>query len=319
MKTISVTAQRTKSSFTELLERDGPVARLCNLAGATLRADRIELDLGGARYAYDGPGTWTKVESADRPPTTAMSSHSVEVRRPAGRVFGTLSIASDRMRRFGPVARAHLEQTASLIADLVQHHRAVDIAARSLQRQRRSRDLLREQARELWRRQAVFEQTERLAKVGGWATDLRTNEMTWTDEIYRISELPVGKSVPVDRALSFYTPEAREQLSNAIIRTMREHTPFDLELEYVTALGNARWVRAMGQIEVLDGAPARVFGTFQDVTDKKLGESRMWQAAESRCADRPAEPETLHGAKDGLPCRRRARRRQRRPAAHRPR
>ncbi len=147
---------------------------------------------------------------------------------------------------------------------------------------RRERDLrsrLRAAEQELWRRQAMFAQTERMARVGGWSTDLATNEMFWSDEIYHISELPVGKTVSVERALSFYPPEARRQLAQAIIKTMTDHVPFDLQLPYVTAKGSHRWVWSMGQVEVIDGRPSRVFGIFQDITAQKDAEERLWRVA----------------------------------------
>lgn len=275
-----MTAQHKSASTINPLRCDGPVARLCHLTLSVLDADRIELETGTARFSCDAAGHWSAIPAGGfDTERQAEVRRSVVVRRALGQPIGTLSCLPRSGGALGPTAMAHLERSAGLVAELIEHDRGINIAARSLRRERRSRQLLRLQAQELWRRQAIFEQTEQMAKVGGWTSDLRTNEMTWTDEIYRISELPIGKAVSVERALSFYVPEAREKLERAILRTLRDHTPFDLELQYVTALGNPRWVRAMGQAEVHDGPPTRVFGTFQDVTDKKLNETRIWHAA----------------------------------------
>ena len=272
--------QRTRSFSLDLLRSDGPVAQFCRLAIDLRDADRIELEIGSAKYLCDRSGHWVTAVEADRREANAACRYlSADLRRASGRKIGSVCIYRNGFQPFVPADQDRLDRTSSLITELIEHSRAVELAARSLRRERRSRQLLRQQSQELWRRQAIFEQTERMAKVGGWSTDLRSNEMTWTDEIFRITELPIGKSVSVERALSFYKPASRRELSDAIKRTMREHAPFDVELEYVTALGNQRWVRAMGQVEVLDDAPARVFGTFQDVTDKKLQESRFWKAA----------------------------------------
>jgi diguanylate cyclase (GGDEF)-like protein len=46
-------------------------------------------------------------------------------------------------------------------------------------------------------------------------------------------------------------------------------TPWDLELPFVTAKGNPRWVRAQGIAVIEDGKPVRLLGAFQDITEKK--------------------------------------------------
>ena len=55
----------------------------------------------------------------------------------------------------------------------------------------------------------------------------------------------------------------------AIEAGAREGTPWDLELPFVTAKGNARWVRAQGVAVCEDGRPVRLLGAFQDITEKK--------------------------------------------------
>ncbi len=201
------------------------------------------------------------------------------IRKRSGVAYGELAIISDVLRAWSEKDGEELQNFAVLFSDALRSDRAFAFARSLIEKGRRTRKVLRSQAQELWRRQALFAQTERMAKVGGWETDLTTNEMTWSDEIYRISGIPVGKTVSVERALSFYPPEARKRLSGAIIQTMREHAPFDLELPYRNAAGEERWVRSMGQVEVVDGAAARVFGAFQDVTEQKQHESQVRHAA----------------------------------------
>ena len=69
--------------------------------------------------------------------------------------------------------------------------------------------------------------------------------------------------------MQYYGPSGRPALLAAIEAAAREGTPWDLELPFVTAKGNARWLRAQGVAVCDDGRPVRLLGAFQDITEKK--------------------------------------------------
>jgi diguanylate cyclase (GGDEF)-like protein len=69
--------------------------------------------------------------------------------------------------------------------------------------------------------------------------------------------------------MSHYPPEGRPSLLAAIEAGAREGTPWDLELPFVTAKGNPRWVRSQGVALCEDGQPVCLLGAFQDITEKK--------------------------------------------------
>ena len=73
----------------------------------------------------------------------------------------------------------------------------------------------------------------------------------------------------LDNAIDFYAPEAQPTIRAAVEAGVREGTPWDLELPFVTAKGNPRWVRAQGIAAMEDGRPVRLLGAFQDITEKK--------------------------------------------------
>ena len=49
----------------------------------------------------------------------------------------------------------------------------------------------------------------------------------------------------------------------------RDGTPYNLELEMITATKRRIWVRTVGQADIRDGRPQRVFGAMQDITVAK--------------------------------------------------
>lgn len=119
-----------------------------------------------------------------------------------------------------------------------------------------------------------------MAKIGGWEMPIPEYTPRWSDEVYRIHEVEVGEQPPLDQAINFYAPEARPVLEAAIKKAVDDGTPWDLELPFITAKGNSLWVRTMGRAEHRGGKCTKLFGTFQDITDKKKAAEELRQAIE---------------------------------------
>ncbi len=115
----------------------------------------------------------------------------------------------------------------------------------------------------------LLRETQAMAAVGGWEVDLVTERLFWTDEVYRIHDLPVGSPVDVEKAISFYVPEDRERIRRAVERGSKTGEGWDLECRILTAMGRERWVRAIGRVHLREGTPYRLSGTFQDITALK--------------------------------------------------
>ena len=115
----------------------------------------------------------------------------------------------------------------------------------------------------------MLRRTGELASIGGWELDLATKRVEWSEQVFRIHELPPGPTPRLEDTMSYYAPSGRPSLQAAIEAAAREGTPWDLELPFVTARGNARWLRAQGVAICEDGRPVRLLGAFQDITEKK--------------------------------------------------
>ena len=115
----------------------------------------------------------------------------------------------------------------------------------------------------------MLRRTGELANIGGWELDLTTMQFEWSEQVFCIHELPPGPSPRLEETMQFYGPTGRPALQAAIEAAAREGEPWDLELPFVTAKGNARWLRAQGVAVCDDGRPVRLLGAFQDITEKK--------------------------------------------------
>jgi PAS domain S-box-containing protein len=126
----------------------------------------------------------------------------------------------------------------------------------------------------LRRQRNLLEQTQRLA--GGWEVDLKSGTVSWSEEVYRVHDLPPSTEIELEDTFAFYPPEAREQLRAAFERCTEEGEPYDLEVPLVSADDNQRWVRTVGApAETEDGEVVRVAGAFQDITDRKETEKEL--------------------------------------------
>lgn len=134
----------------------------------------------------------------------------------------------------------------------------------------------RKQAEEALRRsEALLLQTGKMAKVGGWELDLQTMTLHWSEETYRIHEVDPSLQPDLENAINYYGPEARPVISAAVQQAIEESQPYDLELPFITAKGKKLWIHTMGQPEFREGKCVRLFGTFQDITERKQAEEAL--------------------------------------------
>jgi diguanylate cyclase (GGDEF)-like protein/PAS domain S-box-containing protein len=121
--------------------------------------------------------------------------------------------------------------------------------------------------------QHLLEASQYAAQVGGWELDLGLNTLFWTDETYRIHDLdPREYSPSVDTAIDFYTVESRLTLTAALQLAMEEGTPYDLELELISAHGRHVWVRTTGSATRVQNRTIKIGGAIQDITERKRAE-----------------------------------------------
>ncbi len=122
--------------------------------------------------------------------------------------------------------------------------------------------------------------TGEIAKIGGWEIYLDTQTLNWTEEVYRIHEVDPATKPNVAEAINFYAPEDRPVITAAVQDCITSGKPYDLELQLITARGKRIWVRAQGAAERSNGKITRIYGAFQDITERKLAEDKLRQSEE---------------------------------------
>ncbi|MDP2262653.1 MAG: histidine kinase dimerization/phospho-acceptor domain-containing protein [Hydrogenophaga sp.] len=150
----------------------------------------------------------------------------------------------------------------------------------------------------LARSEARLRHAQSMAAVGSWDFDMRTGQLEWSDELYRLFELDKASFQPsYDQFLERVHPDDRELLDQHYRRSLSENLPFDVVFRLVLPGGRIRHVRQVGMAQYEDGRPVRSVGTVQDVTDVRTAQvalQHLNEQLESRVGERTAELQQLN-------------------------
>ncbi len=131
-------------------------------------------------------------------------------------------------------------------------------------------------------KQALLAEAERVAHLGHWERDLRSGLSSWSNEVYRILGHQAGSFSPSTGAfLDAVAPADREQIGEALRATERDGLPRRQEYRIITTRGAVRCL--LGTVELFrdpGGAPARLFGTVQDITEREHVEEALRRTQE---------------------------------------
>ncbi|GGC15445.1 hypothetical protein GCM10011325_47850 [Dyadobacter sediminis] len=135
------------------------------------------------------------------------------------------------------------------------------------------------QAKELLSTQHMLLQTNEVARIGGWEVDLASQKVYWTEITRKIHEIDADYEPDVATGISFFKEgENREKIRQAVQDAITQGKSYDVELQLITAKGKEIWVRAIGNAEMKEGKCTRLYGTFQDIDEKKKTELQIIQS-----------------------------------------
>lgn len=124
-------------------------------------------------------------------------------------------------------------------------------------------------------------QTAKMAKVGGWQLCFEKSSLTWSEEIYRIHEVPEGFVPELETAIDFYCEESKPIIAEAVENARKNGIGYDLELKIRTAKGRVIWIRAIGK-PIYDSSYNIIGlqGAFQDIDEQKKRELSLNKSLE---------------------------------------
>ena len=126
-----------------------------------------------------------------------------------------------------------------------------------------------------------------MGQIGSWRLELQRNELTWSEENYRIFGVPLGTPMTYESFLGIVHPDDRNYVDTRWMASMAGE-PYDIE-HRILADGRVKWVREKAFPEYdEEGTLKGGFGITQDITERKRtedalieSEARFRQVAES--------------------------------------
>ncbi len=163
-----------------------------------------------------------------------------------------------------------------------------------------------EALRELQRSEAHLLASQRIAHVGSWEfeltgdpDDLGSNSLRCSDECYRLFGLEPGGDITPEGSLSSVHPDDREKLVAALRHAIETRGVYSSEHRIVRPDGSVRIMHARAELECdpATGAPLRLIGTTQDITERGRAREeiqRLNQELERRVVERTAQLEAAN-------------------------
>jgi diguanylate cyclase (GGDEF)-like protein/PAS domain S-box-containing protein len=113
--------------------------------------------------------------------------------------------------------------------------------------------------------------------MGNWLWNIENNNLTWSDEIYRIFGLDSKSTSPTyEKLLLSIHPDDRSEVEASVAAALNEHQDYTVEHRIQLPDGSERYVRENGAV-VCDeqNRPTHMLGTVQDITETYLAHQRV--------------------------------------------
>ncbi len=128
----------------------------------------------------------------------------------------------------------------------------------------------------LLKTQRALDMSNQAARIGTWEIDLKHDVMTWSTVTRAIYQVPPDFEVTRRSVLPFFPEGAmREQARAALVKAREHGEGWDVELQLQTYAGERCWVRSIGVPELEGDVCVRVYGTFQDIDERKRREIEL--------------------------------------------
>jgi len=131
---------------------------------------------------------------------------------------------------------------------------------------------------ELSKKQDTLDKAQEIAHIGSWDWNISTDELNWSDEIYRIFGLePNAFEATYTAFLGTIHPEDKQSVIDAVETSVNEvDVKYDLEHRIIRPDGSVRLVHEEGIVyRDAELNPYRMIGTVLDVTERKAAENEL--------------------------------------------
>jgi putative nucleotidyltransferase with HDIG domain len=123
----------------------------------------------------------------------------------------------------------------------------------------------------------LLHEAQRLGRIGNWSYDLATHQITWSDEVFELYERKKNLGPPTEEEEAmYYPPEQAKNLREYARFSIETGREFKYDIDVILPSGKTGFFTAsMRPIKDKDGHVTKLFGTVQDITERKLYEEQL--------------------------------------------
>lgn len=181
-----------------------------------------------------------------------------------------------------------LDLLLSTFEDIVRTNEALERSRAELSAAKRQlerhadhlKELVEERTSELVKRQEQLSDAQKVARLGNWQLDVASWSVTRSDSMCKVVCTNLRRQ-DFDEALQRIHEEDRERARQTIKFAIENKVSFEMEVRLVQREGAERIIWFIGQPKTnAAGAVEELFGTAQDITDRKRVERQLLEAKE---------------------------------------
>ncbi|NET27675.1 diguanylate cyclase domain-containing protein [Okeania sp. SIO1I7] len=121
---------------------------------------------------------------------------------------------------------------------------------------------------------AKLQEAQKIAHLGNWEYDLKTQKITWSDEVFRIFGLNPNRPEPTySEWLEIFTLESQQLWEKNAILILEKAESCECEYQIIRPDGTLRYIYTQATLVVDNNSePIGIFGTVLDITERKKAE-----------------------------------------------
>ncbi len=156
-----------------------------------------------------------------------------------------------------------IEVTATIIK--YKNKTLVIAFARDITERKKSRE-------ELQKSESLLNETQEIAKMGGWTYNVRDKDLFLTKSTYKI--LGIQPDSNIDVLKKGFSKKDFIKIQHSIYALNNSET-MDLEVSYTTSRKTKIWIRLTAKVQILNGELLRITGNILDITAQKTAEESL--------------------------------------------
>jgi PAS domain S-box-containing protein len=130
--------------------------------------------------------------------------------------------------------------------------------------------------------EARLNDAQRIAHVGNWEWDIATNEVHWSDELYRIYGYEPREVAPdYDLVVAAMHPDSKLEFLASIDAALKGERSLDMDYTFYRKDGSVAVLHTIGRVyNKTNGKPMRMAGIVQDITEQKQAQEQLRESEE---------------------------------------